>query len=179
MGLPKRKGEQVILLGGRKPVEVKLLNRKKFLDSGGEGYVYKVKVILRRGGRERKTTLAEKEFHTLEETGHPFRNPTKQFEMMQGLLKLNREKKLGLRIIPTIRLLKGKGSLIITKLDVFNPYLLSPEQYSEFSKDVNRQLAILSSNDYYACSAAFHAILDKASGKVVAAITDFGSIKKA
>ena|SRR3989338_3714508 len=85
----------IILRGGKKPIEVKSIRRKiSRLGGGAEGKVYEIKVVVKRGRKRKVLRLVEKEFYqkqeSLLEALYPsIRNPIKQLETMQGLLKLN------------------------------------------------------------------------------------------
>ncbi len=175
----------IILKGGRRPIEVAIIKRKRPLGGDAEGHVYEIKVVVKKGRKGRMLRLAEKEFYQkkgtmLEGLFPSLRDPIRQFETMQGLLKLNREKKLGLRIIPTIRLREQEGkapTLIITKLKEISWEKLSQRQKLEFKADQDRQVEIGKQNTYLIRNDAFVPVFEQ-NGKVIAVITDFGCIMK-
>ncbi|MBI5554028.1 MAG: hypothetical protein HY917_04805 [Candidatus Diapherotrites archaeon] len=146
-----------------------------------DGKVYNVDVIVRSPkGKEKTVRMAEKEFYPKNSNVHSdFPNlfsPKKQFQAMQELKELNRGKKLGLRIRPTVRLLtrNGKKTLVMTRLNL--PKKLSEEQEKESKQDMQRQRIILKKEGYTAEEDTFFRAVDPKTGKGIAIIADFGSI---
>jgi len=169
-----------VLIGGRKPVIAKIRAKKK-LGQGFEGTAYEVEATAGKGERKRKISLVEKRFKSSlfrRDLGN-LRNPEAQFRIMGEISGLNRQKKLGLHILPTIRLRKRwlrKPALIITNLDGIPYKELEGKQILQFYADFVRQQEILFNEGYYACSDAFMPVLNKKTDKVEAYIFDFGSI---
>ncbi|MDO8428856.1 MAG: hypothetical protein Q7S92_06625 [Candidatus Diapherotrites archaeon] len=188
----------VILRGGikhRKRIRpqgtrVREIKRGKWIGSGNEGTIYESFVTLERNGRQRTVRLAEKEFDL--DPSRPrsilahksnWQRPLSQFNTMNRLIQLNRAKKLGLRIIPTIRLLKRKGqkpTLVMTRLETdleMNSRTRGTE-LDESIEDQNRQLDILRREGYSAHLDAFIIQMNPKTGKGIAVIADFGNIKR-
>jgi len=97
---------------------------------------------------------------------------------MNALLKLNRERKLGLRIVPTIRLLEvegGKPRLVHTRLETSTGPPAG--KFTEFMRDMFGQIKILQQNGYTAGIDSFLSQIDKKTGKCIAVIFDFGSVE--
>jgi len=178
VSLPKIWKRQILLRGGKKPIMVEAIKRKKLLHGGTEGKVYEIEATIKKGEKIRTITLAEKEFHS---DISIISGQKRQFKIMQELLKLNREKKLGLRIVPTIRFRRRwwkSPTLIITKLEEIPRPDFSPQQTREFSSDIERQKITGENNGYYLGEDAFIPVLDKKTGRAIAVITDFGEIKR-
>jgi hypothetical protein len=161
--------------------------RKELLGSGIEGDVFATDVTLekdRKGGAGKishKLNLVEKQFKTeLRQEDKPFRNPIFQVKMAQELISLNRNKRLGLRLPATVRLIEEPGkdpTLLMTKFDkVLKITELNSVNGSEFVADRDRQIAILGREGYYAVPDCFIPALDKKSGKVQAILADFGNL---
>lgn len=167
--------------------------RKGLLAEGEiEGNLYDVEVeVLGKNGRTRKVKMLEKEFLNRDLLEYllgvdlpelsaiqNIRRPTTQFNTMVKLMRLNREKKLGLHILPTIRLRKRKGhspTLILTKL---NPVVLNELQTRQVFADVLRQGRILRIEGYSInLFDSFFAQIDS-KGNGIAVIFDFGNVLK-
>ena len=107
---------------------------------------------------------------------------------MEELQRENRKKKMGLRIVPTIRLRKMRGKksrILTTKLDTIGLIEKAKRRDKDaeelrkpFIKDMTRQIAIGKANGWNIYIDAFEAVVDKKSGKVVAVIADFGNVTK-
>ncbi len=169
------------LYGGRKTREVKRIKRGRKLEAGYEGKVYEVEVVVKRGKKERKLKMAEKKFHLRRKYTYftPFCDPLRQFEMMHELQELNRREKLGLHILPTIRLRKRIGrkpTLIITKLR--ESKVLSTAEKAALRDQERREEGILKDHGYGIRGDMWVVQRDPKTGKVTAWIADFGNIAK-
>ncbi|MDP2973451.1 MAG: hypothetical protein Q8N60_00220 [Candidatus Diapherotrites archaeon] len=143
-----------VLHGGRKPVRVLRVKQYNKLGGNDEGRVFAVNVTVKRKGRKRTIKLAEKVFHK----GHlrvspllPFGIPSLQFEIMSELKRLNVKKKLGLHILPTIRLRKIKGKkprLVLTRWKKIEWWRLSEKQQGEVLAQRGKEQKILEENGY-------------------------------
>ncbi|MEW6295559.1 MAG: hypothetical protein AB1467_04670 [Candidatus Diapherotrites archaeon] len=171
----------IVLHGGLKPRKIEGIERKKYLGSGVEGKVFEVEVAVKKAKKIKKRVFAEKEFREgMQWYGH-WLPPKKQWLLMKELLKLNRDKKLGLRIIPTIRPLKRKdkiSSFFLTKLDVIDFKGINSKKLTEFEEDMQRQIEIGSKKGYFISDDAFLPVFDKKTKKVIAIIGDFGQIRR-
>jgi hypothetical protein len=173
---------------GVKPrgTRVRKIKRKKLIDVGTEAGVFEVEVEVRVGKRKKIVKMVEKEFRNpivpASYELYPYGNPLMQFNIMNKLIKLNRSKKLGLRIIPTIRLRKIKGKkprLVLTLLkNVLKEVELTPKQKKEFERDALRQQLIGKKNGYYILEDVFFPVIDSKTGKCLAVIGDFGGIRR-
>jgi hypothetical protein len=139
--------------------------------------VYNAEVTV--GTKTRK--MVQKEFHEPYAGDVNYRAPRNQFKIMHELIALNRKKKLGLNINPTIRLMenpkKGKKPfLVMTKLNVRKYSDLTADQKIQFRKISGQQRKILKDNGYRAGIDPFFPVLEK--GKITAVIADFGNIRK-
>lgn len=164
-------------LGGRKPIRAKLEIGRK-LGEGQEGIVREANLTLTKNGRTRTKQFVIKTFQSILPRKYSFRNPRKQFEVMQGLVELNKKKKLGIRIVPTIRLIKRrivKDQLLVTRLNILEN--LSQSQRKEYEDDLYRQRNIGLENGYKISIDSFKPVLGK-DGKVNAILTDFGLVVK-
>lgn len=148
--------------------------------AGFEGTLYETTVEFEGANRrKRRRIMVEKVFLPIGSNGPPLRRPITQFNTMVKLIKLNRAKKIGLRIIPTIRLLKRKRqkpTLILTKLEV--PENLTTIQQVEFKHDKLRQQKIMREIGYSSPNDAFVPQIDIETGKCYALIADFGVIAR-
>jgi hypothetical protein len=167
------------LSGGLKKRNAKTI-RGKVIDAGDEGRVHNSKVVLQKGFRKQVVRLVEKIFHSEYYTTHPpktFRNPINQINNIRQLQRLNRKKKLGLNIVPTVRMRRlenGEYSLLTTKLNVLKRYDLTATEQREYKQDENRQTKILYSHNWKISDDAFLPVRKK--GKVIAMIGDFGKV---
>lgn len=178
MPVLRRKGS-----GTGSKTDVKSIRRKGYLGGNVEGKVHKVRVTVKRKGKKREITLAEKRFYEKRDPADSInlKNPVRQFETMQELQRLNRRKKLGLRIVPTIRLREETGkkpTLVLTKLTLLKKENLPETQESEFFRDASRQQEKSRENGYFLHGDCFEPMIDKETGKVVAIIADFGNVRK-
>ncbi|MFA6269340.1 MAG: hypothetical protein WCW13_00395 [archaeon] len=165
------------LIGGRNTVKAKVKLGKR-LGTGLEGTVREANLIFGKNGKTRTHQFAVKSFKWYFDSYGAWANPKKQFQIMKELSTLNRQGKLGLRIIPTIRLIKtvfGKDKLLVTKLNIVKD--LTPEQHADYLRDIKRQSLIGAKNGYSILKDAFQPVLDK-NGKVIAVLTDFGQVSK-
>ena len=86
-----------------------------------------------------------------------------------------------MRIVQTIRLREQEGkspTLIITKLKEVSWERLSQKQKLEFKADEDRQVKIGEEIGYSIRNDAFVPVFEKDTGKVIAAIADFGCVRK-
>ncbi len=177
-----------VLLGGRKPVNVKKIVRLKRLDKGRdkpgalalEGQTFEVVLTVERKGKQRKIRLAEKKFYPGFES-LVFKNPLKQFEIMSELKALNAREKLGLHIRPTIRLRKinrGKPRLILTLYDKLDINALSEHQILELQEQRHKERVKAWQNGFCIGADAWTLIKDPFTGKPTYYITDFGKVTK-
>jgi hypothetical protein len=188
-----RKG--IVLEGGIRPVKARrivpkrTLLKRSFFSIGGEARkVREVEVVVRIGNRERRVRLVEKVFkpkigfsREAFARRNPFRDPVMQLKIMREISKLNREKRLGLHIVPTIRLRKRrlrKPTLLVTRLERYHflPGPLGEQRLKEFRQDIHRQQEVLALNNYFAAADAFVPVLNEKTAKVIAVIADFGNI---
>jgi len=171
-----------VLHGGRKPIRVKTIKKTNREPLGGqfEGQIFEVEVTIKKGKKTKKIKLAEKRFYPGKVPLAPqFLNPKNQFKIMQELSELNRRKKLGLRINPTIRLREKnskKPSLVLSKLNEAKN--LTKKQKDKFVKDTEKQIRTCFENGFTITENAFLPVLDKKTGKVIAVISDFGIVEK-
>tara|TARA_Y100000310_G_scaffold345795_1_gene470056 strand:+ start:2946 stop:3530 length:585 start_codon:yes stop_codon:yes gene_type:complete len=178
----------ILLRGGKNPVWATEIRRGDYIGGQAEGSIHEVEVVLEKGNRRRTVKLAEKEFVDERGVWHRgdkpnFANPTEQFETMQTLLKLNRERKLGLHIIPTIRLM-GEGGyakprLIITRLKgEVDHKSLNKAEYKAVDDQKRREKQILKQHGFVIHSDVWIHVRDPKTGKVTAWIVDFGNLRK-
>ncbi len=190
---------------GRKPrgTRVKKIIVGKRIGFGTEGDINEIEVILEKRGRKtgelrrKKITMAQKEFlmGTLSQVRPPLKieegwlarlrkkqpelgNPVTQFNAMHKLIRLNRAKKLGLRIVPTIRIVKRKGKLPLLILTKLNYPDLTQQQREQYWADLKRQCKILESSGYLPHDDFFIPHVDKKTGNCCAVITDFGNVHR-
>jgi len=176
------------LRGGRKTVKAKV-KRKKFLGKGFEGKVFEAEVTVKKKGKERTVTLAEKKFkrtrykekYARQKKKHPsFRDPKKHFATYQELKQLNQEKGLGLRLPRTVRLRKRllrKSTLVMSKIEIARFEDFKGRDLKNFIKDTKRQVEALKNYDYGIGPDSFFPVRGK-NGKITAVIGDFGTIRK-
>lgn len=200
----KKQPKKPLLIGGaryRKGIkpfgtEVESVTERKYLGGGNEGRVSEVEVEI----NGKKITMAQKEFTNeyrlpLHLGGGKYKigNPYEQFHKINELVELNRTKKLGLRITPTIRIIVDpktkEGRLVMTKHDVlkWHGFLNWKEkditteqkkQEQEYGEDMQRQSDIAMENGWGISRPSFFPTIDKKTGKCVAIIGDFGEIWK-
>ncbi|MDO8537550.1 MAG: hypothetical protein Q7S21_01570, partial [archaeon] len=112
------------------------------LAEGYEGTIHEVEVKI----RGKKIVMVEKKFHKKRDYDKTnFGDPIAQFETMNKLIKLNKRKKLELRIVPTIRLFEKNGEhrLILTKLKIKPIKELTSLEFKQFYNDMRRQIESL------------------------------------
>lgn len=164
-------------LGGRKPIQAKLLVGRK-LGKGEEGVVREANLTFTKNGKIRTKEFVIKTFKGIRNRDYAFKNPRRQFSIMQDLSALNKQKKLGLRIVPTIRLIKRplvKDQLLVTRLNILEK--LSESQRREYENDLYRQKNVAADNGYKILPDSFRPVMDK-NGKIIAVLTDFGMVIK-
>ena len=179
--------QTAILRGGRKP-RIVSIKRGKLIHQGvyEANGIFDVKVTLMgKKGRTRTIAMVEKEFKpkTSKNVLAPnIKDPKMQFKTMQELLRLNREMKLGLPILPTVRLKKIKGqktTLLVTK--VKNEIKLSELKADEI-KELNEQEEqirnILREHGYSTHSDFFIVARNPVTGKLIPWVADFGNLRK-
>ncbi|MFA5357565.1 MAG: hypothetical protein WC308_01440 [archaeon] len=161
--------------------------------AGREGFVNEIEISIAKNGRAKKRRFAEKTFfdRQLSHLG----KPVEKFRVIKALAKLNREKKLGLKIVPTIRLRfveKNDWRIITTILPIeesvqnailrskiFSRSELAPtvlKKMKEFTVDMERQQSVAQMNGYLIHNSAFVPVLRKGAKKVEAVIVDIGHI---
>ncbi len=159
----------------------------RFLGGRSEGNVYGGKYVVKRGSRERTVKLAEKVFYKKTPRNRMLRNPEKQFELVRELMELNRKKKLGLRLPPTVRLLKreGRPTLLATWYrdrhgqELKAKHMLAKDEKAQYAEDRDRQIEALKSEGYTVTNEwddKFEPYLDPRTGKYVALLLDFGGL---
>ncbi len=155
------------------------VKRGRKIGKGKEGKVHEVQIKIRKGRRKRAATLVEKKFFRKKFNKRSLGDPRKQFAVVSELIRLNRQKKLGLRLPATLRIkenLVGKPSLLSTKIKIVEE--MTKAQEREFWKDIIRQVRIGVNNGFAILVDSFFPTIDPKSGKVVATIADFGNIVK-
>lgn len=173
----------IILEGGLKDRAVKKIGKRKPLALwGAEGKLFDVELTAERGEKTKSRRMVEKKFKPgFSPYYSQMTNPIKQFNLIQELKKLNREKKLGLRIAQTVRLWRIKGKkarLVITKLDVLDLSKISKAERWNFVFDAQRQIRIAAKNGYFLPYTGFAPVRDKDSGKITAVLSTFGLVAK-
>ena len=180
----RKNQNNIILKGGKKPVKVKTIETKKFIGYGAEAIVQEIKVTIERGKKQKQLELVEKNFI---KGAPPYkqpnsREPIKQFKTMQKLLKLNFRKKLGLHIIPTIRLREikeKKPRLIMTKIkNVVKLKSLNKTEQTRVKKQTQKETDILEKLGYTTHQDIWIYCTNPKTGKTTAWIADFGNIAK-
>ena len=157
------------------------IQRGKRLGGNYEGVVFESTVTLKKHGKTRAILLAEKQFHAPAiSPPEVLRNPKKQFEIMAGLKRLNAEKKLGLHILPTIRLRKSFGrrrlAFFLTRYKEIAE--LTEEQWHEVFAQRKKEDDLLVKNGYRAYHDAWKLIEDPVTKKPTYYIADFGGVEK-
>ncbi len=179
--LRRPKSGKELLFGGRKTRRATILRTGKRTGGRSEGKVYAVEVVVKKHGRERKFRALEKVFYAPYwfPTERNLRNPLAQFKTMQELIAINRKKRLGLRITPTIRLVKrkrGRPTFILTIFEGKIDFL--PEQWHRYKADMVRQAGILQALGYTVHPDIFKPNIDRETGEAIAVICDFGNLWK-
>ncbi len=193
------------LIGGKKPIKPFSFEKGKPLGFGAEGEVFSVRVRVERNGKKRGVTLAEKVFDAGASKRRPelpnFGSAEKQFALMKTISTLNREKKLGLRILPTIRLRtneNGAKSLVLTKIKHevrapeklvgwppfrvvnrvrFPKYEVTRAEETVIYKEIERMDKILEKQGYATGEDTYLIGRNVKSGAVEVWIADFGKIR--
>jgi len=182
--MPKKSAKPpLILKGSRRDLVVEGIRQGRLLGGNTEGSISTVHVTLRAGNTRKTIELAEKTFKPKKNWPglHHLRDPVAQFKTMSGLLELNRKKRLGLHILPTIRLREmGDGShrIILTKFTKFNPGTATERELEKAKKIRIRDADLLSRNGYVLGGDCFSLIKDPTTGKPRWFITDFGVVVK-
>ena len=174
-----------VLIGGRRKIRAEIKLGKQLGAAGQEGKVLEAEVVLKGGKRSRTVRLAQKVFHEWEMPNafakYSWRNPERQFAVMKKLSRLNRQKKAGLRIVPTIRILKGgkMPSLLTTRLETLQiKEVFHSPFWNDFKADAERQEKIAAGLGFTCSDDAFFPVKDRKTGKVVAVLADFGQVEK-
>ena len=194
-----------LLYGGRKPREAIFdFVRSPWPEDGSqpiklgkrglEGQTFEGQLVFNRGKSQRTKAVAVKVFdeHTFGE-GYSYGLPEKQLKIYNELKELNRRRKLGIHLLPFVRLLRrerGKHYLVEPNLQK-NPdgrlidlnyyitnHLLPAEARGDYLKDMERQTRILAENGYLCVQDAFVPVKDR-KHNVFAMILDLGGIKPA
>lgn len=180
MSLKQRSIGKIVLRGRTKSARARQIVRTRKIGGGKEGTVFEVQVLIQRGKRKRKLVLVEKSFLPYMDQRH--RGALEQFETMQQLLRLNKEKRLGLHIIPNIRLKEEKGqrpTLIMTKVKgIIRMDELQPEEAKIVRQQISKEMRILREQGYNSNIDMWVCARDPVSKQAVAWIVDFGEIKK-
>ena len=132
--------------------------------------------------KKRSIVLAEKVFKRRGK--HAFlnlRRPTAQFKIMSEFRELNRKEKLGLHILPTIRLRDRpfrRATLFSTKYEKVNYNSLSSKQRVALETQKKEEVRILEDYGYWVLLDAWQIIKDPLTGKPTYYIVDYGTIEK-
>lgn len=162
----------------------------KLIGEGSEASVHQAQAEVQGKKRSKVVSLVEKQFHGVEETRHHvsysvaknnplLAKPVQQFEFVLKLRRANLKWKLGLRFPPTLRLVKkdsGKYSILMTPLDIVNPYELPPKLEEQFFRDKERQQETLKRVGVRALDDAFYCVWNANHTAVTAVIGDFGTL---
>ena len=191
--------KRILLKGGRKTRSVESIKPLRMIGRGTEGDIYEVEVIIERRGKRKILKLAEKEFRYTHYSplAPAVGDPVAQFNLMKKLQRINRERKLGLHILPTIRLREVKGEkprLLITLLkNTFSyskkqgfQFELTDEELSRIPKaekeyvnlQKSREERILKDLGFETFPDMWVLDRDPKTGKVTAWIADFGQISE-
>lgn len=179
-----------VLYGGRKPRLARKIQRGKRLGGSYEGDIFESAVTIRKHGKTRAITLAEKQFYAPEinplelirKPNEELRNPRKQFEVMTELKRLNAQKKLGLHILPTIRLRRTTGrrqpTIFSTRYKEIDPFTLDWPTLEKAVLERRREKSILLDLGYNVYFDAWKLIEDPVTKKPTCYIADFGGVEK-
>ena len=165
--------------GKSQKVKVNRIKKDKLIGGEGEGLIWTVNVTVERDGKTRTRKMVQKHFYDIPARKSSYRNPAKQFKTMNELIALNREKKLGLKINPTIRLMKNhrrKPYLIMTKLNIREMPTLTEKQRKQYHKSMFKQIKACREHGFRIGQDAFSPIVKN--GRATAIITDFGTVNK-
>ncbi len=170
-----------VLKGGRKPVKAKIRRGRK-LGGDYEGNVFEAKVTVKRGKEKRSIVLAEKVFKRRGRNSWPnLRRPTAQFKIMSEFRELNKKEKLGLHILPTIRLRDRpfrRATIFSTKYEKVNYNSLSSKQRAALETQRKEEERILGDYGYWIPADVWQIIKDPLTGKPTYYIVDYGTIEK-
>lgn len=151
------------------------------LGKGNEARVYSRVVVV---AGKRALRLAEKEFEKrFWIPTKSFRRPLKHFLSYEYLRTANIDQKLGLRLLPTLRIFHPNGNLKrLSILKTELPPLTLPElnraQQLEYVLDRRRQINIMKKAGVDAYwKDVFYPVIDPATQKCVAVINDYGTIR--
>jgi hypothetical protein len=148
-----------------------------FIGRGSEKEVHDVKVVFERGAKKRSKPFALKKFNEIQDHEHPWCNPVQQVKNYNALKKLNSDRKLGLKMIDTFRLIDAPGrtpGILATRLMTFSwrffPKL--PAEYREkVITEIQRQMTVVRENGYMINMDAF--VLVQKGTEIVPVIADF------
>ncbi|MDD2531658.1 MAG: hypothetical protein PHY04_00655 [Candidatus ainarchaeum sp.] len=177
----------IVLHGGRKPRRVLSINPKKLLHKGyyESSGLFDVEVtVANKKGRTKKLNLVEKKFFpcTEKEVSPNIRNPIGHLRTVQSLSELNRREKLGLNILPTVRLKKNKNappSLIVTKLKNLVEYKnLKGTDKTEVDLKLKHIKKVLWKHGYNRHSDFFLFERNPLTGRITIWVADFGNLVK-
>lgn len=173
------------------------------LGRGGEGKVQKVRLTIQnKKGRTRTIVLAEKTFTTKKpsrawgavDSGskkkknrkwtpvipETFGKPKRQFIAVEKLARINREKKLGLRLPTTVRIANRwprRARLYTTIVNDGEHQHPLDRHTIAFENDRQRQMQIARNNGFYIHGDAFLETQDPQTGEPIAVIRDLGNIR--
>ncbi len=171
------------LRGGKKTVHPHDIHVPPGLvHEGFEGKVRRVELHFKRNARERRVPMMLKEFKS--ETTHedpPLRNPRAQFRIMTELMELNRNQKLGLPLLRTLRIVHadGRNRLVMTPIEhVIAFKQLPPNAQNEIRNQIERATRTLNEKGYTVGSDAWIFSLDPATQKARVHLADFGLVNK-
>lgn len=174
------------LLGGRKPRQV-FIKRGALIHPGmsESSGIYCAKVTVEgKNGKSKTIDLVEKRFKPRKRVkfmSPNFRHPKHQLKAVQELMRINREQKLGLNIIPTVRLRensKNPSSLLLTRLNAVKYASLTDAEKNEINRQERRALRTLKKIGFSADQDFFIIEKNPATGRVTSWIADFGNLYK-
>lgn len=173
--------------GGRKTRAVKISRIKK-LYSGREGTTYEAKIELQKNTKKRKIELVEKEFHIRSRFYEERKNnqphlqrPFRQYKLYNELKELNRKEKLGLPLIPTMRIVRsqnGMHKLLVTKINERGIGNFSKEEREFLTRQEEKYENIMRENGYNTHKDMWIYDRDPKTNKPRAWIVDFGNITR-
>ncbi len=124
------------------------------LGIGSEKEVHDATVSVERGKRSKQREFVIKKFHEVETHNHSYSNPVIQVQNYNALKELNREKKLGLTIISTFRLIDAPGrtpGIVATRFRVLDwKYFpaVPAEVRENVMNEIQRQMKIVRDNGF-------------------------------
>ena len=181
---------KTLLQGGAKPRTV-TLKRNNIFSASRKTFetnrIYNTSVIVHgKNGRSKTLQLLEKTFRPPVNPRYnhsvTLRSPVNQLRAVKGLRELNREQKLGLNILPTVRLRKttrGKHTLLITKLNEIKYNSLSAKEKEEVDAQLTHAKKALSEFGYSTARDIFLIEKESKTGKVKVWIADLGTLEEA